>query len=139
MIHKYNCFVLTLIFLGSLIGIAFSIFEMKSTYPSLIRQLYRINALHPVKLDLENSFALYNKLGCPLANKPIIHVAGTNGKGSVVLKTAKCLQESGLKVGMFISPHISSFRERIQINGIPIGEDDILVSLPYFGHLFIRL
>jgi dihydrofolate synthase / folylpolyglutamate synthase len=42
----------------------------------------------------------------------VVHVAGTNGKGSVTFKTAAALQEMGFKVGMFISPHISSFRER---------------------------
>ena len=47
----------------------------------------------------------------------IIHVAGTNGKGSVSYKTAKALEELGFKVGMFTSPHISTFRERIQVNG----------------------
>ena len=50
-------------------------------------------------------------------NFKIIHVAGTNGKGSVTYKTAHALQDMGFKVGMFTSPHISSFRERIQING----------------------
>ena len=45
-----------------------------------------------------------------------IHVAGTNGKGSISIKTTKALQEFGFKVGTFTSPHISCFRERIQIN-----------------------
>jgi len=50
-------------------------------------------------------------------NFKIIHVAGTNGKGSVSFKTANALTEMGFKVGMFTSPHISCFRERFQIDG----------------------
>jgi dihydrofolate synthase/folylpolyglutamate synthase len=49
----------------------------------------------------------------PQSNLKIIHVAGTNGKGSVSLKVASCLQEMGYKTGLFTSPHINSFRERI--------------------------
>ena len=50
-------------------------------------------------------------------NFKFVHVAGTNGKGSVSIKVARSLQKMGFKVGMFISPHISTFRERITING----------------------
>ena len=46
----------------------------------------------------------------------MIHVAGTNGKGSVSLKVARALQEMGYKTGLFTSPHINSFRERVQVN-----------------------
>ena len=52
----------------------------------------------------------------------MVHIAGSNGKGSVALKTANTLIQSNYKVGLFVSPHISSFRERIQINGVPISE-----------------
>ena len=56
-------------------------------------------------------------------NITVIHIAGSNGKGSVALKTANTFQRGGnYKVGLFVSPHISSFRERIQINGVPISE-----------------
>ena len=51
-----------------------------------------------------------------------MHVAGSNGKGSVALKTANALHCCGYKVGLFVSPHVSSFRERVQINGQPISE-----------------
>ena len=58
------------------------------------------------------------QVGNPHQNSfKIIHVAGTNGKGSVSLKTATALQKLGYKVGIFTSPHISTFRERIQVNG----------------------
>jgi dihydrofolate synthase/folylpolyglutamate synthase len=46
-----------------------------------------------------------------------IHITGTNGKGSVALKTAKILQNAGYRTGLYTSPHLFSFRERIQVNG----------------------
>lgn len=46
-----------------------------------------------------------------------IHITGTNGKGSVAIKTAKVLQNAGYKTGIYTSPHLFSFRERIQVNG----------------------
>jgi len=62
-------------------------------------------------------------LGHPEKSFPAIHVTGTNGKGSVSLKIAKALESSGLKVGLYTSPHLISFCERIQINGVPIPEE----------------
>ncbi len=61
---------------------------------------------------------------------PTVHVAGTNGKGSVSTKIAKTLELSGLRVGLFTSPHIEHFGERIQINGQMISEEDIMRLLP---------
>ena len=58
-------------------------------------------------------------------NISIVHIAGSNGKGSVALKTANTLQQCNYKTGLFVSPHISSFRERIQINGQPISESQV--------------
>jgi len=55
----------------------------------------------------------------------VIHIAGSNGKGSVALKTANTLRLADYKVGLFVSPHISSFRERIQINGEPLSEAQV--------------
>jgi dihydrofolate synthase/folylpolyglutamate synthase len=102
-----------------------------SKYAQKLKQLYEINLGHPVKFGLHNSLSLYKHLGNPLADTPIIHVTGTNGKGSVVMKIAECLQKLDIKTGLFISPHISSFRERIQINGAKICEDDFVVSNCY--------
>lgn len=67
---------------------------------------------------------LHEILGSPMdqPNITVIHIAGSNGKGSVALKTASTFQRANYKVGLFVSPHISSFRERIQINGVPISE-----------------
>lgn len=61
-----------------------------------------------------------------IGNFKIIHVAGTNGKGSVTLKTSRALQHLGFKVGMFTSPHIASFRERMQINGELVSMEEVV-------------
>lgn len=60
----------------------------------------------------------------------VVHIAGTNGKGSVALKTANALRKCGLKVGLFCSPHVSSFRERMQVDGEMITEDEVVELLP---------
>ena len=105
--------------------------NMNSTaYSNLLKSLYKINVYNPVKMGLENTQQLYNYIGRPLDQMYIVHVAGTNGKGSVSLKTAECLKRSGLKTGLFVSPHISSFRERVQINGNPLNEEDVITLLP---------
>lgn len=81
-------------------------------------------------LDLEPMAQLCEFFGNPQKGKfKIVHVAGTNGKGSVSIKTAKALQSLGFKVGMFISPHISCFRERYQINGEIIPMDKAVETM----------
>ncbi|HAX94226.1 MAG TPA: dihydrofolate synthase [Bacteroidales bacterium] len=76
------------------------------------------------KNDLENSLALDDYFGHPHLKYKCIHVAGTNGKGSVSHMLASVLQEAGYKTGLYTSPHLRDFRERIRINGrmIPKGE-----------------
>ena len=80
-------------------------------------------------MGLENMILFNQKLGNPAGGIKTIHVTGTNGKGSVVYKIAKALEASGYKTGMYISPHISSFRERITINGEMISEADVIRNL----------
>jgi len=98
-----------------------------SNYERLVRKLYMTNLFNPVKLGLENMDRLHKLLGIPMDQPTVavVHIAGSNGKGSVALKTANTLQRSGYRVGLFVSPHISSFRERIQINGRPISEEQV--------------
>ena len=78
------------------------------------------------KADLSNSILLANKLNNPQNNFKSIHVAGTNGKGSTCHMLASILQESGLKVGLFTSPHLKDFRERIKINGELVSENFVI-------------
>ena len=67
-----------------------------------------------------------------------IHIAGTNGKGSVSTKIASALTQLGYKTGLFTSPHLVSFHERIQINGVPISEE-AASTFPLRGdHFFER-
>lgn len=75
------------------------------------------------KEDITNTIKLCNYFDNPQNNFPSIHIAGTNGKGSTSHMLAAVLQESGYKVGLYTSPHLKSFTERIRINGIEINQD----------------
>ena len=75
------------------------------------------------KANLSNTHLLMDYLNNPQKNIKCIHVAGTNGKGSTSHLLASILQEAGYKVGLYTSPHLKDFRERIKINGIDISED----------------
>jgi dihydrofolate synthase / folylpolyglutamate synthase len=73
---------------------------------------------------LTNMISMHKDLGSPVDMFDIVHVTGTNGKGSTSAKIAYGLQLAGKKVGLFSSPHLSSFRERIKVNGELISESD---------------
>ncbi len=75
-----------------------------------------------IKFGLASTRALLDSLGRPQDQTAVIHVGGTNGKGSVSTLVASALQEAGYRVGLFTSPHLVSFRERIRVNGVPISE-----------------
>src|SRR6478752_5600659 len=70
------------------------------------------------KKDLHNTIAICNFLGNPQDKFKSIHVAGTNGKGSVSHMLAAIFQTAGYKTGLYTSPHLYDFRERIRINGL---------------------
>jgi dihydrofolate synthase / folylpolyglutamate synthase len=79
------------------------------------------------KNNLDNTYALLNTLGNPhLGKVKYVHIAGTNGKGSVSCMIASVLQEAGYKTGLFTSPHLKDFRERIRINGQMISEAEVV-------------
>ncbi len=78
------------------------------------------------KADLNNTIALCDAIGNPQAQLKCIHIAGTNGKGSVSHILSACLQSAGYKTGLYVSPHYRDFRERIKINGEYVGEDFII-------------
>jgi dihydrofolate synthase/folylpolyglutamate synthase len=85
--------------------------------------LYQFQGAIAYKEDLTNTILLSKYLGNPEKNLKFIHVAGTNGKGSTSHLLASVLQEAGYKVGLYTSPHLKDFRERIKINGKEISED----------------
>ncbi len=78
------------------------------------------------KKDLTNSIAFSKHLNYPEKKFKSIHVAGTNGKGSTSHMIASVLQEAGYKVGLYTSPHLKDFRERIRINGEVITESEVV-------------
>ncbi|GAB4211128.1 MAG: folylpolyglutamate synthase/dihydrofolate synthase family protein [Synechococcales cyanobacterium] len=77
-----------------------------------------------VKLGLERMTCLLDRLGSPQQGIPVIHVAGTNGKGSVCAVLSEILWRSGYRVGRYTSPHLVAWQERIWVNGHPIGTTD---------------
>jgi len=74
------------------------------------------------KKDLTNTIALLNTLDNPQNNFKCIHIAGTNGKGSVSHLLASIFQQAGYKTGLYTSPHLKDFRERIKVNGEMVSE-----------------
>jgi dihydrofolate synthase / folylpolyglutamate synthase len=84
--------------------------------------MYQLQGASAYKTDLTNVILLSNHLDNPHLNLKCIHVAGTNGKGSTSHMLASVLQEAGYKVGLYTSPHLIDFRERIKINGVEISE-----------------
>ena len=75
---------------------------------------------------LDNILLLCDHLGNPQEHFPCLHIAGTNGKGSSSHALASVLQEAGYKVGLYTSPHLKDFRERIKINGVDIPEKAVV-------------
>src|SRR5262245_55455056 len=90
--------------------------------------LKHISELAKAEFNLDRMFALLEELGNPQAKYPIIHVAGTKGKGSVCAMCASALQAAGYKTGLYTSPHLLDYCERIQINNEPISHE-FLVAL----------
>ena len=88
--------------------------------------MYQLQGASAYKEDLTNIRLLASHLGNPQDRLKCIHVAGTNGKGSTSHMLASVLQESGYKVGLYTSPHLKDFRERIKINGEEISEDFVI-------------
>ena len=98
------------------------------TYPETLNWLfnqlpmYQLQGASAYKKDLTNVHLLMDYLGHPESQLQCIHVAGTNGKGSSSHMLASVLQEAGYQVGLYTSPHLKDFRERIKINGVLIPE-----------------
>src|SRR5918999_471108 len=96
---------------------------MSLTYDEALQVLFPRTTT--IKFGLETTRALLKFLGNPHQVMPSIHIGGTNGKGSVCTLVAAALHEAGWRVGLYTSPHLISFRERIQVDGIPISEDAV--------------
>ncbi len=94
-------------------------------YERYVQRLFALNAKGS-RLGLRTMERLLDALGNPQKNIPAIHVAGTNGKGSVTTKIARGLELTGQCVGLFTSPHIRTFRERIVVNQVMITEQEVV-------------
>ena len=101
-------------------------FNFSTSYTNILKQIYDLNLYSPKKTNLEKIIKISSLLNNPQDSFNTIHIGGTNGKGSVSQKLSSILIKSGYKVGTFTSPHISSFRERIQINNQKIGKDEVV-------------
>ena len=91
------------------------------------------------KKDLTNTLALCELLDNPQHKFKSIHIAGTNGKGSVSHMLASVFQAAGYKVGLYTSPHLKDFRERIKMNGEMISEDSVIDFVENFKSDFERI
>ena len=105
---------------------------MSSQYNEAIRFLYestpqfqKIGAV-AYKPGLDNAIALDDAFGNPHCEYPTIHIAGTNGKGSTASTLAAILQSAGYRVGLYTSPHLVDFRERIRVNGEMISKNGVV-------------
>lgn len=101
--------------------------DIESRYGTLVDKLFQLTpsfqniGAEAYKPGLERTIALQNVCQVDLSKIPTIHIAGTNGKGTVSAITASWLQQSGHKVGLFSSPHLVDFTERIRVNGIQMS------------------
>jgi dihydrofolate synthase/folylpolyglutamate synthase len=92
-----------------------------------------------MRQGLERIEALLEALGNPERAFTLVHVGGTNGKGSVAAMTAAILEAAGRRVGLYTSPHLCDFRERIRVDGRPIAEADVVDGVEALGTLVARL
>lgn len=103
---------------------------MNSLIYKKIEEFLKSNKKFCIKLGLDRISAVLNLLGNPQNNLKIIHVAGTNGKGSVCSITAKILQDAGYNVALYTSPHLYKYNERFKINDSDISDQNL------FSYLF---
>ncbi len=102
--------------------------DYSATLDYLYKQLpmYQRIGAAALKPNLDNTYAIDQLFGNPSKKFKSIHVAGTNGKGSVSHSLASVLQSAGYKVGLYTSPHLKDFRERIRVNGAMITENFVV-------------
>lgn len=108
------------------------------TYEQALEKIHSLDKFGS-RPGLERIKMLFSILGDDLLSQKFIHVAGTNGKGSTCQMISRVLTESGLKTGLFISPYITDFRERIQINNEMIGKSELADAVEYISPLLQKL
>lgn len=95
-----------------------------TNYEKSLKELYS-----PGNVDLERVRVLLRRLGSPESGLKIVHIAGTKGKGSTAAMISSVLRKAGYRVGLFTSPHLHTFRERIQVDGEPISAEDFAAAI----------
>lgn len=101
---------------------------MKMTYEEAMEYISNVG-MFGSNYGLERTYRLLELLGSPQNKLKLIHIAGTNGKGSTTSMISKVLIGMGFKVGMYTSPYLEVFEERIQINGVNIPKDKLIDNL----------
>ena len=105
---------------------------MASDFQKLLKDLYSLQRLG-IKTGLEHTQQLLDACGNPHHQLKFIHLAGTNGKGSTAAFILSILRATGLKVGLYSSPHLVRFNERIRVNGVPIADEKIVEYMKLFS------
>ncbi|MCU0485035.1 MAG: bifunctional folylpolyglutamate synthase/dihydrofolate synthase [Anaerolineales bacterium] len=108
--------------------------DLEQTYQSTLAYLYSFvdfslmhqSSVSPDQFNLDRMREFARLLGDPQKAYPVLHVAGTKGKGSVSALCASALQTAGYSVGLYTSPHLDDFAERIQVNGQPISHSELI-------------
>ncbi len=98
---------------------------MTSDFQQLLEELYSLQRLG-IKTGLEHTEQLLSACGNPHNNLKFVHIAGTNGKGSTAAILNSILRTAGMHVGLYTSPHLLRFNERIRVSGIPIADEQIV-------------
>mgnify|MGYP001024779324 FL=1 len=103
---------------------------MEETFETYGAAVDYINATpkFTTKNSMEDTARFWARLGYPAKNSKVLHIAGTNGKGSVCAYLSSVLRKAGISCGMFTSPHLVSMRERFVINGEMVSEEDFLYA-----------
>ena len=101
-----------------------------SSFSSSLDSLYKLQR-QGIKLGLEHTHRLLGFLGNPQKKLTMIHVAGTNGKGSTCAFLESIFRATGKKVGLYTSPHLIRFNERIKVDGVPIKDSEIVAFLKH--------
>ena len=91
------------------------------------------------KFNLDRIRKLMEILGNPHLKYPVVHIAGTKGKGSTAVFIASVLQTAGYKVGLYTSPHLHDYTERIQVNRIPISHGDLVANVDYLKNILAEV
>src|SRR6185503_8400516 len=109
-------------------------------YPDSVQFLYALgNEIKTAKLGLERIRAVLDALGRPQDRLRFVHVAGTNGKGSVCAMIESGLRAAGRRTGLFTSPHLQEPTERIRIDGVPVSAERFAAAFDHVHDTVERL